>query len=446
MRIQLTGDSQPSIGSSSSSSTLDHDSRKPVPRVAGTIQSKLTKALSHRLLRTFVRQIGNPNLVIELPNGEEILPVDAQPTQIGRIRFVDDRAVWRVILDPTFQLGEMYVAGRVIIEGQIEDVMTEILSAMQRAGNRTSLLSRLFSWVHWPRGTSLKTARKNIYHHYDVGNDFYSLWLDEQLAYTCAYFKHPEMTLGEAQVAKFDHVCRKVQLRPNMQVIEAGCGWGGLALHMARNYGVRVQAYNISREQIQFARKRARTEGLEHRVEFIEKDWRELGGTCDAFVSVGMLEHVGLKNYQLLGKTIKQCLRPGGHGIVHSIGQNSPVRFNPWMEKRIFPGAYPPALSEFLGIFEPNGLSVLDVENLRLHYAQTLQHWLDRFRLHEPTVRQMYDETFVRTWRFYLGSVLAAFAAGNHQLFQVVFNHATDNNIPPTRDYLYRTEVDQVQL
>jgi cyclopropane-fatty-acyl-phospholipid synthase len=445
MGIQLSADSQPSIGSSPSNSAAGHDSRGRSRLISGKIRSGLSNALSHRLLRKFLVQVGNPNLVIELPNGEEILPAGTESSLVGRIRFVDEQAIWQVMLDPTFQLGDLFVAGRVVFEGEIENVMIEILSALQRIGNRTSLLSRLFSWVHWPRGTSLKTARKNIYHHYDVGNDFYSLWLDKSLAYTCAYFKHPGVSLEEAQVAKFDHVCRKVQLRPNMEVIEAGCGWGGLALHMARNYGVRVQAYNISREQIQFARKRVHAEGLEHRVEFIEKDWREISGTCDAFVSVGMLEHVGLKNYHRLGKIIRQSLRPGGHGIIHSIGQNASERFNPWMEKRIFPGAYPPALSEFLDIFEPNGLSVLDVENLRLHYARTLQHWLDRFRLHEPTVHQMYDETFVRTWQFYLASVLAAFATGNHQLFQVVFNHATDNNIPPTRDYLYRAEVDQGQ-
>jgi cyclopropane-fatty-acyl-phospholipid synthase len=332
----------------------------------------------------------------------------------------------------------MYSAGRIAIEGKIEEVTVEIFRGIQRAGNRTTPLMRLFSWVHWPRGTTLRAAKKNIHHHYDVGNDFYALWLDQQMAYTCAYFPHPEATLEEAQFAKFDHVCRKLRLKPNMQVIEAGCGWGGLALHMARHYGVRVQAYNISHEQILYARQRAKTEGLEGRVEFIEADWRTIASPCDVFVSVGMLEHVGRRNYRLLGQVINRALKPGGRGLIHSIGQNFPEPVSPWIERRIFPGGYPPALSEMMDIFEPNGFSVLDVENIRLHYAQTLQHWLDRFRQNEDKVRAMFDDKFVRTWRFYLAGSLAAFATGSYQLFQVVFNRAVDNDVAWTRDYLYR--------
>jgi cyclopropane-fatty-acyl-phospholipid synthase len=234
-----------------------------------------------------------------------------------------------------------------------------------------------------------------------------------------------------------DLVCRKLRLRPEESVIEAGCGWGALALHMATRYGVRVRAFNISREQIAWARSRAREMGVEHRVEFIEDDYRNIGGRCDAFVSVGMLEHVGREQYADLGRVIDRTVQPNGRGLLHSIGQDKPSLLNPWIESRIFPGAYPPTLREMLEVLEPWPFSVLDVENLRLHYALTLQHWLRRFEDARERVREMYDERFVRTWRLYLAGSLAAFNTGKLHLFQVVFARARSNDVPWTRAYLY---------
>jgi cyclopropane-fatty-acyl-phospholipid synthase len=343
-----------------------------------------------------------------------------------------------VITDPMFQFPEMYSAGRLAIDGALEELTIEIFGAIQRSGRRLTPLMRAMSWIRWPRKTTLRAAKQNIHHHYDVGNEFYSLWLDREMAYTCAYFPRPEASLEEAQIAKFDHVCRKLRLKPNMFVIEAGCGWGGLALHMARHYGVRVRAYNISHQQILYARQKAEQEGLAERVEFVEADWRAIEGTCDIFASIGMLEHVGPRNYRSLGKLIDRVLKPGGRGIIHTIGQNEALPASPWIERRIFPGGYPPALSEMMRIFEPNGFSVLDVENLRLHYAQTLRHWLSRYEQSLPRIRTMFDEKFVRMWRFYLAGSVAAFVTGSYQLFQVVFNRAMDNDVAMTRDYLYR--------
>jgi cyclopropane-fatty-acyl-phospholipid synthase len=200
---------------------------------------------------------------------------------------------------------------------------------------------------------------------------------------------------------------------------------------------VRVRAYNISREQIAFARERARREGLEERVEFIEDDWRNAQGPCDAFVSVGMLEHVGRKNYRELGRVIDRCLTDQGRGLIHTIGQNQSLPFSPWIERRIFPGAYAPTLGEMMEIFSPQDFSVLDVENLRLHYAETLRHWLKRFDDHQDEVRLMFDETFIRSWRMYLAGSIAAFEASYYQLFQVVFNRANCNDVTMTREHLY---------
>jgi cyclopropane-fatty-acyl-phospholipid synthase len=287
--------------------------------------------------------------------------------------------------------------------------------------------------LHGARANSLSGSRSNIHHHYDLSNDFYRLWLDEQMVYTCAYFPTPSTTLEQAQVAKMDHVCRKVRLRPGQLVIEAGCGWGALARHMARHYGVTVRAFNISHEQVVYARERARAEGLHHQVEFVEDDYRAITGTCDAFVSVGMLEHIGPEHYGELSGVIHRCLGPTSLGLIHSIGRNRPRPTNAWLEQRIFPGAYLPSLGEIMAVFEPSAFSVLDVENLRLHYAETLRHWLRRFDQVADRVAEQFSPQFVRTWRLYLASSMAAFTSGFMQLFQVVFAPCRNNDIPWTR-------------
>jgi len=234
-----------------------------------------------------------------------------------------------------------------------------------------------------------------------------------------------------------DHVCRKLRLKAGESVVEAGCGWGTLALHMARNYGVRVRAFNISREQVAYARERAAREGLAGQVEYVLDDYRNISGQYDAFVSVGMLEHVGVDNYTQLGAVVARALQGRGRGLIHTIGRNQPAPLQPWIEKRIFPGAYPPALSQMMAIFEPSNLSVLDVENLRLHYAQTLRDWLARYEASCERVREMFDARFVRMWRLYLAGSVAGFTTGTLQLFQVLFAPGQSNDVPLTRAHLY---------
>jgi len=290
------------------------------------------------------------------------------------------------------------------------------------------------------RANTPQRSRENVHHHYDLTRDFYRLWLDPQLVYTCAYFPSPDVTLEQAQIAKMDHICRKLRLQPGETVAEAGFGWGTLALHMARHYGVRVKAFNLSHEQTVFARQRAREEKLDGEVEFIEDDYRNISGRSDVFVSVGMLEHVGMSHYPDLGSVIHRVIGDSGRGLLHFIGRNRPAPLSAWIKKRIFPGAYTPALGEVIDIFEPWDLSVLDVENLRPHYAKTLEHWLDRFNRAEPQVSAMFDSKFVRTWRLYLAGSLVAFRVGTMQLFQIGFAGPEAPRIPSTRSHVYASK------
>jgi cyclopropane-fatty-acyl-phospholipid synthase len=361
---------------------------------------------------------------------------------IATIRIHDRGALLGLATRPDLGFGEAYADGRLDVRGDLVALFEAVNRKM--AGQRPPLL-----WRRFLRGTtngSARSSRHNVHRHYDLGNDFYRLWLDTEMVYTCAYFESAHMDLEEAQRAKLDYVCRKLRLRRGDRVIEAGCGWGALALHMAREYGATVRAYNISTSQLEHARERAAREGLSGQVTFVDDDYRSIRGTCDAFVSIGMLEHVGSQHYPELGRVIDRVLDPErGRGLLHFIGRNVPAPFNGWTEQHIFPGAYAPVLSEVLeNVLEPMGFSVIDVENLRLHYARTLEHWRTRFEQCAPRVRAMFDEAFVRTWRLYLATAEAGFTSGELQLFQLTFGRAADNSRPWTRRQWYADQVDAV--
>ncbi len=392
--------------------------------------------MARALLRWLWRAMDEPPVAVTLACGEH-LAGPTGPEAVGRIRLRDGRTLRRLLLHPELRFGDLYSAGDLEVEGDLPAVLEALYRGIDALEASHGWVRRLAYGLTRPHGSGLRQARDNIHRHYDLGNDFYRLWLDEQLLYTCAYFPTPEATLEEAQVAKMDHVCRKLRLRPGERVVEAGCGWGALALHMARRYGVRVRAYNISREQLDWARERARREGLEGQVAFVDGDWREIDGRYDAFVSVGMLEHVGRERYGELARLLDRCLEPHGRGLIHSIGRNAYEPFNAWIERRIFPGAYPPTLREMIGILEPHRFSVLDVENLRLHYERTLAHWLERFERAADRVEAMFDARFVRAWRLYLAGSMVAFRTGSLQLFQVLFARPRLNRIPWTRAHLY---------
>jgi cyclopropane-fatty-acyl-phospholipid synthase len=450
-----------------------------------------SSALERWLCRALLKSLGDPPVRIVLWDGQEIGASDARPA--ARAIIGDRPTLRRLVLDPEFQFGEAYADRRLEIEGDLRAFLELIYRARLQSGaaghlfrnsNKTrceyipaltpgpspkgrgevlftpgpspkgrgevlftpgpspkgrgevllEFLKKIWSWLlHARRANSISASRENIHRHYDLGNDFYRLWLDPQMIYSCAYFAREDMTLAEAQLAKMDYVCRKLWLRPGETVLDVGGGWGGLALHMARHYGVEVKAFNISREQNEFARRRAKDEGLDGRVEFIEDDYRNIAGRFDALVSLGMLEHVGKRHYRDFGRMADRCLAPHGRGLIQTIAQNRPGEANPWIQRRIFPGGHTPTLREMTDIVEPFGFTVLDLENLRLHYAKTLGYWLDRFEASAEEAEKIFDAKFVRTWRLYLSGSWAAFTSGALQLFQFLFARPQLNKIPITR-------------
>lgn len=388
-------------------------------------------AIDRRLAWVVQRRIAASRVRLVLWDGSS--PSESRDA-IGDLLVADRRVLAGLAFYPDLYFGEAYMSGRLDVRGPFEPV----LEALARVESRDrSWRERIELFLY--RRTTLTDARRNVHHHYDLGNEFYEQWLDADLVYTCAYFTQPSDTLETAQRAKLDLVCRKLCLRPGDTVVEAGCGWGALAIHMAREYGARVKAFNVSREQLAYARERAAREGLSGRVEFIDDDYRNIRGTFDVFVSVGMLEHVGPHQFDALSDVIRRAVsRERGRGLLHFIGRDAARPLNAWIRRRIFPGAYPPTLAEVVTrVLTPAGMSVQDVENLRLHYARTLAHWRERFDRVADAVRSRHGREFERAWRLYLAGSEATFATGWLQLFQVTFGPADTR--PPywTRAAIY---------
>jgi cyclopropane-fatty-acyl-phospholipid synthase len=391
-------------------------------------------ALERRVARRLLAGVPDAPFALRLPNGETLAHPGARP--LATIAFRDTGALLGMLgPEGEVHFGDSYAAGRIDVDGDLLDVLVPVFLAPKPTG-LAGAAGQLWKRVRRRRNT-LGRSRDHVHHHYDLGNDFYALWLDREMVYTCAYFPTPDASLEEAQAAKLEHVARKLCLRPGERVVEAGCGWGALALHLARRHGVTVRAFNISREQLEFARARARAEGLADRVEFVEDDYRNVSGRCDAFVSVGMLEHVGPEHYRDLGQVMGRALGAEGRAFLHFIGRHRPQPFSPWIERRIFPGAYAPTIAEVTPALEAADLAIADVENLRPHYARTLEHWLARFEARRDEVRRRFDERFVRMWRLYLSGSVTAFRTGSLQLFQLLLTRPRSEALPWTRAHLY---------
>jgi len=371
---------------------------------------------------------------VKLPGGREITAGPGEPELT--VVITDSKTLMRIASNPELAVGEAYMDGTLRIEGgDIYDFVA--LAASQLTGKPRPpkpwwRLSRAME-----QANDRLHARQNVHHHYDLTVDFYRLFLDEDLQYSCAFFDTPETTLEQAQVAKKRRLIDKLLIQPGQTALDIGCGWGGLGLSMVEA-GAKVTGVTLSTEQHRTANERAAAGGVSERADFRLQDYRDLTGPYDRIISVGMFEHVGAPNYQEYFDTVARLLDDDGVAVIHSIGRNSPPsRTQPWIRKHIFPGGYIPALSEVFPAIERAGLWVTDMEVLRLHYAETLKAWRLRFLARRDEAVAMYDERFCRMWEFYLVTSEIAFRAMGHMVFQLQLSKRQEA-VPLTRDYLTR--------
>ena len=325
---------------------------------------------------------------------------------------------------------------------EIEGDLTAILGLGLRIrfdDFRLSALQRLrFLWLALRHRDTIGRSPKNIQYHYDRGNEFYQCYLDDSMTYSCAYFRDEGDSLDLAQRQKYDHVARKLCLQNGETLLDIGCGWGGMLIHAARHYGVTGRGVTLSRHQYEYARDKVLQLGLQDRVEILYQDYRHLEGSYDKVVSIGMFEHVGKKYIPGFFEKVGTLLKRGGLGLLHTIGKDSPSPTDAWTRRYIFPGGYLPSLDETVGAMGRNGNSILDVENLRLHYARTLRLWADNFEQNIDRIREMCDEAFIRRWRLFFASSAAGFEHGNIRLYQILFSNGLNNRLPVTREHWYR--------
>lgn len=360
------------------------------------------------------------------------------------IRFTDWSAEHQLVLNPSLALGELYMDGRLTIEkGTIQDLLLIAMRnlALQPQPGLQKLRSNFYKvFRSFHQRNSERRAKRNVAHHYNLDGRLYDLFLDADRQYSCAYFEHPDQNLEEAQLAKKRRIAAKLLIEPGCRILDIGSGWGGLALYLAEQCGAQVTGITLSEEQLGVARKRAVQKGIASAVDFQLQDYRAIQGQFDRIVSVGMFEHVGVNYYDAFFSKSANLLTDDGVMLLHSIGSSDgPTITNPWVSKYIFPGGYLPALSEVLPAIERAGFIVTDVEILRLHYAQTLKAWRERFVSRRADALTIYDERFGRMWEFYLAGFEAAFRYGGLMVFQIQLAKRLDA-VPLTRRYLAHRE------
>jgi cyclopropane-fatty-acyl-phospholipid synthase len=351
------------------------------------------------------------------------------------IHFKDRRAVRAMMRNFTLGFGEAYMNGLIDVDGPLDQLGR--LASENSSAFKTLAANRL---THLRNRNIRKNQQTQVSHHYDLGNDFYKLWLDKSMTYSCAYFKTPNDTLEQAQSQKVEHLLKKLQLQKGQSLLDIGSGWGTLLITAAKEYDVKGHGITLSREQYEHCVQRAKEEGLEKQLKFELINYRDLAERdlkFDRIVSVGMFEHVGRRNHGSYFDAVQKMLAPGGISVLHSITnevENSP---DPWIDKYIFPGGYIPSIREVVHELPAHDFHLFDYENLRIHYAMTLDEWLRRFDQNHDKIYKKYDDRFMRMWRLYLASSSAGFRYGDLSLSQFVFTKGLNNNLPLTREFLY---------
>ena len=393
------------------------------------------------LLRTFVVQ-GDLTLIDGHGRAHRFGQAGTQPCVT--IRLHDPALHSKLWLNPRLYAGEAYMDGTLTLEeGTLYDFLDLVARNVGRGTfNRwdTLLLNLRMLWRRFSQANPLGRAQQHVAHHYDLSDALYALFLDEDRQYSCAYFSRADMSLDEAQEAKKRHIAAKLRLAPGQRVLDIGSGWGGLAIYLARTAGVSVTGVTLSKEQLRVSRQRAEAAGVSHLVEFHLRDYREVTGTFDRIVSVGMFEHVGTPHYHEFFGKVDELLAKDGVALLHTIAIGGPpASTNPWIRKYIFPGGYCPALSEVLPYIERTEASVTDIEILRLHYAETLRHWRQRFLDNWDKAADLYDERFCRMWEFYLAGSEVSFRHQGQMVAQIQMTKDV-RAVPQTRNYIAEWE------
>ncbi|MDB5968587.1 MAG: Cyclopropane-fatty-acyl-phospholipid synthase [Hydrocarboniphaga sp.] len=396
-----------------------------------------------RILDVLSQKADKGTLKIHAPDGKVLSVGHGQPE--AAVRVTDLSAFLRALMSPGLRIGESYMAGEwEPLDGDLMAVLRVGMGLTRGLPTPGGKLGKRIKkrWKRLRAGlrefNTLRSSRRNVAHHYDLDHGLYAAFLDTGLFYSCAYFREPDMSLEQAQQAKCAHIAAKLDLRPGARVLDIGCGWGGLAMHIAEHHtGVHVTGITLSVEQLAIAQQRVRDRGLEDRIELRLEDYRDTPGSFDAIVSVGMFEHVGRPQFQTFFDRVKALLKPDGTALIHTIGRAKPRGVtNPWLAKYIFPGGYIPSASEVLSAIEPSKLLVSDMEVWRLHYAYTLAEWNRRFQLQREPFRERLGERFCRMWEFYLQTSEASFRWGNMVVFHFQLVRE-QTRLPLTRDYLY---------
>ena len=380
------------------------------------------------------RLVKSGTLRVVLQDGSKYSFGTGEPSVTWKVR--RKSALQRILRNPFLNLGESYMNKEWSVEdNRLSDLLYILRSNTEKALASRSPLTVIPSIVQsW---NNIKSSLRNVAHHYDLSDELFRSFLDEDLHYSCAYFARPDMTLDEAQQAKCAHIAKKLCLPRDARVLDIGSGWGSLAMYLAQNYEVSVTGITLSQEQLKVSQRRAIERNLGNRVQFQLEDYREHDGQYDAVVSVGMFEHVGKKNFQTFFNKVKSLIKPDGIALVHTIGSfEPPAPTNPWIKKYIFPGGYIPSLSELAASIEKSGLIFNDVEVWRRHYAETLKEWNRRFQACREKFVRLYDEKFCRMWEFYLCASQTSFELATLLVYQLQLGHRNDS-APITRDYLY---------